>query len=463
MAVSNTTAVPSLRVAPGPRGQGLFGSLARMRKDPIGLMMDSLHAFGDVTQLRLAHRRAFLLAHPDHVKHVFQDNHRNYNKQTRGFQVLRTFLANGLLTSEGAYWRRQRRIAQPAFHRARIAAFGTTMTRATDDMLDRWHAKDDASEMLDISAEMMRLTLRIVSETLFSTNVCREADQVGAALVVARERARDAIYRVVVFPPGISTPRNRRVRQALRTLDTIVYRLIEQRRRSADDAGDLLSMLMHARDEETGESMTDQQLRDEVMTILLAGHETTAVALFWTWYLLSKYPDAARKLRSELKGVLGGRTPTVEDLPKLQFTEQVIKESMRLYPPAWIISRCAIDDDEVGGYRIPGGSFMFLSPYMTHRHPAFWDNPEGFDPDRFEPGRLDSRPPFAYFPFGGGPRQCIGNGFAIMELQLVVATMAQRVRLDLMPGLRIELAPVITLRPQGQMLMTVRTVDGSDA
>ena len=449
------TAGPTRTRAPGPHGQGGFGNLAQLRKDPIGLLMESFRSFGDIVHFRVAHRHVFLLAHPDHIKYVFQDNNRNYNKQTRGFEALRTLLADGLLTSEGAHWLRQRRIAQSAFHRARIAAFGTTMTRATEEMLDRWRARTGTTP-LDIQSEMMRLTLRIVGETLLSTDVTGQADQVGAALTVALESARRAIYRVFVLPLRIPTPRNLRLQGAFRTLDEVVYRIIEQRRASDENTGDLLAMLMHARDEDTGEGMTDRQLRDEVMTIFLAGHETTAIALSWTWFLLSKDPAVARKLRAELDRVLGGRTPTTGDLPELQYTGQVIQESMRLYPPAWIVSRCAIADDEIGGYHIPCGSFVFLSPYVTHRHPAFWDNPEGFDPERFERGRLDHLASFAYFPFGGGPRLCIGNTFAMMELQLIVATLAQRWRLNLVPGQRVELSPAITLRPRGPMLMTLK-------
>lgn len=430
---------------PGPPASGPLGSLPDIRRDRLGLLIKSVHDYGEVVHFRMLNRHVVLLANPDHVRHVFQDNYRNYSKQTPGFRVLRAFLRNGLLTNEGDQWLRQRRIAQPAFHRSRIAAFAKTMTTAATKLADRWDG-DKASET-NLTADMMRLTLRIVGETLLSTDVTHEADRVGQALTVALRSANRAVGRIVDIPQWIPTPANVRLRRALAALDDVVYEIIDQRRHEANDTGDLLSMLMHARDEETGEAMTDCQLRDEAMTIFLAGHETTAVALGWTWYLLSKYPEVAQRLRDELTDVLGGRPPSFYDLPRLTYTEQVIKESMRLYPPAWIISRCAIAADRIGGYDIPPRTIIFASPYVTHRLPRLWENPEGFEPGRFDHDRVESTPPFTYFPFGGGPRQCIGNTFAMMEMVLVIATLAQRYRLDLVPGAHGGLAPGITLRP----------------
>ena len=433
------------RLPPGPRDGRLLGSLSRMRRDPIALLLDARRDHGDIVRFRMANRHVVFLANPEHIRHVLQDNYANYDKQTPGFRVLRSFLADGLLTNEGDAWLHQRRIAQPAFHRQRIGTFARTMTAAATALSDRWD--QEAGPAVNLTAEMSRLTLRIVGETLLSTDVSRDADRIGRALTVAQRSANRAITRPVEIPLWLPTPSNRRLRQALDTLDEVVLELIATRRRDGSDAADLLAMLMDARDEETGQGMSDRQLRDEVMTIFLAGHETTALALGWTWYLLSTHPAVAHRLRRELATVLAGQVPTVDDLPRLTYTEQVIKEAMRLYPPAWIISRRAIRADHVGGYDIPPGTIIFTSPFVTHRLPELWDNPEGFEPERFEDEDSRARPTFAYFPFGGGPRRCIGEAFAMMEMILVVATLAQRWRLDLEPGERPRLAPTITLRP----------------
>lgn len=451
----------TLKLPPGPNEQGRITNLGRMRRDPIALQWDLTRRYGDVVYFRLFNRHLVLLTHPRDLRHVFQDHYTNYNKQTRGFDVLRSFLANGLLTSEGDFWLRQRRIAQPAFHHDRIAAFAATMTRAATALADRWDAEH--GDIVNLTAEMSRLTLRIVGETLLTTDVSADADRVGHALTTALRRANAALTTVVEIPLWVPTPGNRALRGAFATLDDVVYGLITARRGGEGPDSDLLALLMAARDEETGEGMTDTQLRDEVMTIFLAGHETTAVTLGWVWYLLSKHPTIGTRLRSELSAVLGGRPPTVDDIPRLVYTGRVINETMRLYPPAWAISRCAIEADRIGDYDIPAGSIVLACPYVTHRLPAWWDNPEGFDPDRFEAARSASRPPFAYFPFGGGPRQCIGNTFASMEMTLVVATIAQRYRLDLAPGERPGLTPSITLRPTRPIQMARRQVTPTQA
>ena len=440
--------------APTYAASGPLGSLTRFRRDPLDLLMTGFRELGDVVRFRLFTRDLMLVAHPQDVRRVLQERSGNYNKQTRGFQVLRAFLRQGLLTSEGDHWLRQRRIAQPAFHRTRIAGFGDTMTQAAGDMVDRWLGAS-ASDVVDVTAEMMRLTLRIVGEALLSTDVSHEADRVGQALNITLRQANDAIGRIIPWPEWWPTPARRRVRAAMRILDDVILEIIAARRAGGTDPGDLLSMLMQARDEDTGEGMSDAQLRDEVMTVFLAGQETTAIALGWTWYLLAQHAAVRQRLHTALDTVLGGRTPTVADLPRLGFVEQVIKESMRLYPPAWVISRCAITDDILGGYRIPAGAIVLVSPYVTHRHPRFWGTPEAFDPDRFDTAPQTERPPFAYFPFGGGPRQCIGNSFAMMELVLVVATIAQRCELDLPPSDAVGTRPSITLRAATPITMRV--------
>lgn len=426
--------------------------LRRFRADRISWLLQSFAEKGDAFVVRVPWMWATMLGHPDHVKHVLQLHHENYDKQTRGFDQLRIFLGNGLLTSEGSFWLRQRRIAQPAFHKQRLAGFGESMTRAGEDLVKSWHGR----EQLDVAREMMRVTLRIVSETLLGRDVSGNADEVGNAISTLLENVQERMALPFDVPTSWPLPMNRRYQHAARIIDGVVLGIIAERRNGAAKKGDLLQMLMDARDEETGEAMTDRQLRDEVMTIFMAGHETTANALAWTFLLLSRHPDARRRLHDELARVLGGRTPTLEDLPKLEWTRMVVQESMRLYPPAWIIGRRTVRDDEVGGWFVPQGSLTFVSPMLTHRHPEFWENPEGFDPERFTAARSAGRPTYAYFPFGGGPRLCIGNNFAMMEAQLLLATIAQRVDLDLVPGTNVKPEPVITLRPHHGLPMRVR-------
>ncbi len=442
----------SNRKAPALPDEGPIGHLRIMQKDQLGFVLRAREACGDVARFRFIVLPAHLLAHPDHVRHVLVDNHRKYDKQTKGFDVLRLVLGNGLLTSEGDFWKRQRRIAQPAFHRERIGRFADVMVHAAEDAVRRLSIASKTSATVDIAAEMMALTLRIAGETLLSADVSKDTDEVGRSVSLLLHEAKIRILRPYPLPLSIPTPHNVRLKQCLDSLNTIVHRMIEERRGQTQRPNDLLTMFMEARDEETGEGMTDQQLRDEVLTMFLAGHETTANALAWTFYLLSKHPEANRKVIAELGDVLGGRSPTLSDCNKLVYTTAVLKESMRLYPPAWIIGRRAVEDDVIDGYEIPRDSFTFVSPWVTHRHPTFWPNPEGFDPERFMPGNVENIPRFAYFPFGAGPRLCIGQGFAMLEAQLIIATICQKVRMDLVPGHPVIPQPSITLRPQDGIL-----------
>ena len=436
--------------APGPRGHPLLGSLPRARRDPIALFMDSFRDYGEVVRFRLGPVVAHLISSPAGVNHVLAENNKNYGKQTRGYRNLRYILGNGLLTSEGDAWKRQRRIAQPAFHRQRIAGFAQTMVRAAEDAASDLESR--RGREIDMHQEMMRLTLRVVGETLLAYDPTDAADEVGAALTYLLAIANERSSRIVELPPILPTRENLKFRRALATLDAVVLRMIAERRKNPGDRGDLLSMLIESRDAESGEAMDDRQLRDEAMTIFLAGHETTANALTFTWLLLSRYPQAFRELRAELQRVLGGRSPNIDDLPALTLTRKILQESMRLYPPAWIIARSVIGPDEIAGYEIPARSILFISPYVVHRHPGLWEDPEGFDPQRFA-----SEPPRgAYLPFGGGPRMCIGNAFATMEAELVLATLAQRLRFALVPGVGVELEPSITLRPRNGVRMNIR-------
>jgi len=428
---------------PGPRGLP-FAHLPAFRRDPIRFV-ERLHAtYGDVARFRFGPRRLYLVAHPDQVRDVLVTNHRNFIK-SKALQRARAVLGQGLLTSEGDMHLRQRRMAQPAFHRERIAALGETMVAYAARVADGWLA---GAEM-DVAREMNRLTLAIAGKTLFGADVEREADEIGAALNDALNAFKRLTNPLGVILDRLPLPGTLRVRRAAERLDETIYRMIEERRRSGEDRGDLLSMLLAARDEEgDGGAMTDLQLRDEALTLFLAGHETTANALAWTWHLLALNPDAEARLHAELDA-FGDAPPRVDDLPRLPFTRAVLAESMRLYPPAWAIGREPLADFVAGGFRIRAGTVVLMSPWVTQRDPRWWPEPERFDPDRWTPENEARLPRYAYFPFGGGPRKCIGEGFAWTEGILVLATLARRWRLRHAPGAEVGRQPLITLRPTG--------------
>lgn len=457
-----TNAVPP-RTAPGPRDFLGLRTLRDLKRDLLGTLQALHLAYGDVFYYPLVNAPTYFLAHPDHVGYVLQANHRNF-RRSRNVDKLKRSLGNGLLTNEGASWLKQRRLMQPAFHRKRIAHFGETMTNETQKLLAAWHAESARGKPREVSGEMMRLTLAIVSRTMFGATVTQEAEQLGPAVTVLQEEAHRRQFVLVDLPEWVPLPKLRRAKEARKAIEQVITGIIESRRRSGvSEHEDLLSMLMNAKDADTGEPMDDAQLRDEVRTIFLAGHETTSNALTWTWYLLARNPEAATKLRAELDRVLGGRLPTTDDIPQLPYTKMVVEESMRLLPPVWALSREAISDDEIGGCRIPSGSTVVLSQFITHRHPDFWDDPESFDPERFTPDRTKERHRFAYFPFGGGPRICIGSSFAMLEAQLLLATIAQRYELELVPGHPVELEPLVTLRPRYGIMMTPRPRQSADA
>jgi len=412
--------------------------------------------YGDIVRIRFLLWPGYLLYHPDYVKYVLHDHHRNYNKQSPLLNSARPLFGNGLFTNNGESWLHQRRLMQPAFHHKRLEHFGTIMTDATLAMLQRW--QDAGSQPLDIPQEMTRLTLRIAGLTLFNLDLSNDVDLVGHTFTTILPQLTK--YFFVPFPPlWVPTPGNRRVQAGLETLNQVVYDIISQRRKHLTDScmetGDLLSMLLAARDEETGEGMNDQQARDEVMTLLLAGHETISATLTWIWYLLSQHPEVEQRLHDEVDRVLGGQPPTVDRLDDLPYTRQAIQEAMRLYPPAFFVIRHTIADDEIGGYPVPANSLVLLMSHAVHRHPAFWEEPERFDPERFTPERSAGRPRFAYFPFGGGPRICLGKSFAMMEAQLVLATVAQRYCLRLVPSHPVELQVSLTTHPRHGLPMTL--------
>lgn len=413
-------------------------------REPLEFFTTLARRHGDVVCYRRTPEMAYLVSHPDYIRHILLENNRNYTKETYINQMFKSVVADGLLTAEGDDWLQQRRLMQPAFHQKRLAVLDGLITGETKKMLERWQTSAVSGSPVDIAYEMADLTLNITTLALFGVDIHTDADLVGEAVSISADL--------------LEKPRNPRFQNAARAVDEVVYRIIDRRRRDGQDSGDLLSMLMQARDGETGLGMNDLQLRNQVLTLLLAGYETTSSALTWTWYLLSAHPEAADRLRAELKKNLGLRTPTSADLPRLQFARMVFEESMRLYPPAWILGRKALADDEIGGYLIPANAILAISPYVVHRHAAYWDDPETFEPERFSPERAAERHHFAYIPFGAGPRKCIGNNLAMLEAQLIIAMIARAFRMRLVPGQAIRPEPIFILRPSRQMLMTLEAI-----
>ena len=443
-----------LERAPGPRGLPLIGSVFDAWRDPIELLTNAARAHGNVVRFRFGMYQYVLLNGVSEIQHVLVKNQKNYRK-SRSYQGLKLVLGDGLLTSEGEVWRRQRRLAQPAFHAQKLRGLAEAMARVTGDTVARWQALPESGRTLDVHAEMMRLTFRIVGKTLCNSDVEGDAQAIGNAMTIAMQFANDYIEKFLLVPPWLPFPKNLRFQKARKTLDALVYRMIEEHRAQNDHEGDLLGMLMSVTDDVDGKGMTPRQLRDEIMTFVLAGFETTANALTWTLYLVAKHPEVARKLEEEANRVLGGRQATFEDLPRLEYTERVLSESMRLYPPAWCFERQAVEADEIGGYAIPAGTTIAICPYVLHRNPVYWENPQTFDPDRFLPDRSTDRSRFAYLPFGDGPRICIGKGFAMMEAKIVLAMVANAFRVGLPGDDHVALDPRITLRPRRGLRLTL--------
>jgi cytochrome P450 len=440
---------------PRPEGVPVLGLLPQVWKDTLGLFLRSGIEHPDMVQIDIGPARFYLVSDPEGVKYILQDNHRNYRK---GYEKAKPLLGEGLVTAEGEDWRRQRRLMQPAFHRQRLAELLPTMTSATQEMLDHWKTMRGSDEPLNVAKEIMLLTQTIILRTMFSTDPGSDPEEVGDAFAAALEYLNIAIVAPFPILQALPTPANRRFRRAMRVIDNAVYGIISERRESGVKQNDLLQMLLDARDEETGQGMSDKQLRDEVLTIFLAGHETTASLLSWTFYLLGQHPEMEERLRSEVTGVLDGRTPELDDLSQMPYTMQTLHEALRLYPPAWMFARQPIEDDQINGYTIPAGATVMLSPYVTHHLPQVWDQPERFDPDRFAPGRENERPRYAFFPFGGGPRMCIGNNFALMEAPAILAMIMQSYKLKLAPGYTVKAQPSATLRPRPGVYMNIKPI-----
>jgi cytochrome P450 len=452
---------------PGPHINLVLAAIGQMFPkqfpfDPLAFGLNIARQYGDIAHYAVGPLHVYQLAHPDFARQILVEEPEKYYKARLIKQAFGPFAGQGLLTSDGAVWKRQRKLIQPAFHRAQLDAYGTVMVNHALHMIDSF--EDGA--LIDVPEEMARLTLAIVVQTLFGADVTRDAKEVGGLMVAVLDAANDRLNSVLRLPSWVPTRRNRKEKRALRRLDQLLNRFIAEHRASRNAPGDLLSVLLAATDEESGIGMSDGQLHEEMMTLFLAGHETTAMALTWTWYLLSQHPRVEEKLVDEVSGVLRGRAPTVADLAQLPYTEMVVRESMRLYPPAPGFAREPIEDVRIGGYHVPRGSLITVNTYALHRDHRFFEEPERFNPERFAAGWEERIPRYAFLPFGGGPRICIGNGFAMMEGRLILATAVQRWHLSLEPGQQIVPTQLVTVRPKDGMRMRLHAVvrgEGEDA
>jgi cytochrome P450 len=438
------------QLPPGPPSVPIIGHLLELQRDQLGFLTRCARQYGDVVPLRFGTNLVVLLNHPTDIEDVLAKKNRSFTKG-RYYRLLRPLLGNGLFTSEGAFWLRQRRLAQPAFHRDRIAGYARTMVEFTEDMLDGW----TVGTRRDVNADMMQLTLRVVGKALFDADVVAESHEMGAALATALHALNPEINGLgLIVPPGWVTPGRLRLRAAVKRLDRIVFGIVGERRQTGEDRGDLLAMLLGAQDED-GSRMTDQQVRDEAMTIVLAGHETSALALSWLWFLLATHPEQESALHEELDRVLGQRPPRLEDIPQLEYTEMAVREALRLYPPALEFGRETIQEVEIGGFRLPPATNVMFLPYIVQRDPRWFEDPDSFRPERWADGLAQRLARFAYFPFSGGPRICIGQSFAMMEAVLLAAAIAQRFRLVLDPGTQVRADPALTLRIKGGLPMRI--------
>jgi cytochrome P450 len=456
--------VPSRTAAQRPGLVNLLRSLPELRVNPIKFMQDSVDRYGDMVHFKLGRMNAYLINHPRYIQHVLQEKHQKYSKDTIQYRALSAVTGNGLLTSDGEEWLQHRRLIQPVFHRQRIEGFGSLMTATTEKMLFGWGEKARSGQAVDIDQAMMILALEILGKALLGIDLSGGAPELTHAVLTVL----DHIVGQVKSPPGIPgfipTPANRRFKAAMRTLDRVVTEIVQNHLDQQDSAaGDLLSRLIQTGAEGGHPVMGARQLRDEVITFLIAGHETVASALTWACYLLSQNPQIEQRMRLEIDSVLNGRTPSVEDLPALDFTRRVFDETLRMYPPAWLITRKCIEEDEIGGCRIPRGALVVIGVSAIHRHPDFWPDPDRFDPDRFSNEGSINRHHFAYLPFGGGPRLCIGKSFALAEAPLILAMIFQRYRLELDSNVPVEAMALVTQRPRGGLPMKITHVEKSPA
>lgn len=415
-------------------------------------LTESFAEYGDFVAYRFFNLHLYLIAHPQDVEHVLHTNHRNYTKVVANYGALKELVGEGLLTSEGPNWLRQRRLLQPSFVRHNLMGIGSLITDATLKMVKRWRPLSMRSQAFDLLAELSRLALEIFGRAFFSTDISKDAATIAEAWSAANEYFGQ--FNAGRFLPLVTTRLRVRSGTALRVLHRIADNIISERRRSKIEQKDLLHRIVGSQ----GGELAAGLVRDQVLTLMLTGYETTAAALCWTWYLLARTPEVQRALSAELLHSLHGKTPSVADLERLEYVRMVVEESLRLYPPAWLLLRSSIQDDEIRGCRIPKGSIVMISPYLTHRHPSFWYDPEQFLPERFGAALSERRHRFAYYPFGGGPRLCIGSELATMESRLILATVAQHYRLELVPGNKVEPQGLITLRPRYGLRVTAYPV-----
>lgn len=443
------------RSIPGPRGRPVLGMMPEMVRDMLGLFTDTAREYGGIAQFKLLNKSYLLVSNPNYVKYILQDNYKNYIRG-RSVETGRVLLGNGLPLIDGDFWLRERRMLQPAFHRERLGKLTDRITHIIDPFMQRWTAKVGHSHPLDLDEEMMRLTLTIIIKSMFSANIDDRIQPLSNAFNVASKFMLWRSQQLWKLPLRVPLPRHVEYNHALTVLNETIYPLIEDGRKHPKD--DLLGMMLEMRDADTGEGLSDRQARDEIVTIFFAGHETTAATLTWAFYLLARHPEIEERTRAEVSRVLNGRMPSFADLPKLVYLQQVINEVLRLYPAAYLFAREALVEDVLDGYPIPANTLIFISPFVTHRDPKYWPDPERFDPDRFAPEQVASRPRHIYYPFGEGPHLCIGNNFALMEMQLILVMALQRFRLRLMPGHPIAFKPEATLRPKYGMKMTVEAI-----
>lgn len=455
-----TETTQELHLPPVVEGKSIVGSARDFIEDPLTFYEQTIPKYGDVFQMKSVffHLRnefdyMYVVSDPDMVKHIMQDNNKNYFKSS-GYNALKLLLGNGLLTSEGDFWRKQRRLMQPAFHRERLSSFVELYASATEELISEWSKLENGTE-INVSKSFMQLTLSIIAKAMFSIDVGDAYKVVDSQFDIANESLIKRVTDPIPLPLWFPLPKVQRERKSYDAIKQVVIDIIEKRRKSKEHYDDLLAMLMEVEDADTGEKMSNEQIQDEVITIFLAGHETTAVALTWLMHCLDENPEVAEKLREEERSVLNGQNPTVENLRSLEYTRMVIDEALRLYPPVWVIGRQSTGADKIGEFDLPANTNCLIPVYYIHRDPRHWDEPLKFKPERFTKENAKGRHKFVYFPFGGGPRLCIGNNFALMEMQVIVPMIVRAFELKKKQGFEFKKEPLVTMRPNPHMQMVL--------